>query len=76
MPLSGKLTITFSDYDSEKSTAQFNVAAITAANFTAQETLKNALIAAVNGIVLGVQQKYEWGNVSTSSLDPGPEQTR
>lgn len=51
---------TVTDYSFEKSTAGFTGVATTAANYDAQQTAFSALRTAVNGIILGEPQKYQY----------------
>lgn len=68
MPTTGKAAFTQADYDGEITTTSVSVPVITAANFDAQATLRNALMAAIQGITLGEYQRTEFGNVVLSSI--------
>lgn len=70
MPVSGKLNITWADYDGEKGTASVHTTVLSAANYDAQETLRTAFVAAAEAMTLGELQKTDYGNVSLQSLDP------
>jgi len=49
------------------------VAALTAANFDAQAILRNALEAAIEGIVIGVVQRQSLGNEVIASISPSSD---
>jgi len=66
----GKFMISFIDYDSEVATTSLNVAAMTAGNFAAQETLKDALRDAAAQMTIGNTAKTEYGNVDLLSITP------
>lgn len=70
MPTSGKASFSQADYDGEVTTTSVTVPALTAANFDSQATLRNALMAAIQGITLGEYQRTEFGNVVLSSISP------
>jgi len=61
--MSGKTILSFKDRSSEPSSMSVWVPEINNLNFDAQELLRDALQAAVNGISLGLQCKLEFGNV-------------
>lgn len=52
----GKLQLSYKDHDREIGSVGFRGATLTVGNFAAQETLMDALVAAVLGVVLGVQE--------------------
>jgi len=56
---SGKVIFTFMDNTLEKSNAEFRGVELTAANFDAQVTLQNNLLAAIGGIANGVLTKTQ-----------------
>jgi len=60
---SGKLSFTQRDYGGEDTTSNFVVPAITAANFAAQETLRNAFTAAIAAMTTGNEIRRTFGNV-------------
>ena len=53
----GGLVLTFKDYSNETCTFQIEGVAMTAANFEAQRTLQDALVDAIEGIILGSHYK-------------------
>lgn len=70
MPTLGFDSITFRDYDSELSNVRVNATVLTAANFDAQATLRNAFVSAMQAISLGVKGQESFGNQIVSSLSP------
>src|SRR3972149_1659102 len=66
----GSLVLSVLDYSGEVGRSNFHAPVITAANFAAQETLRNALIAAYDNMIWGSLQKTDFGNseVLTQSL--------
>jgi hypothetical protein len=62
--------MTLIDYDSEKTTVKLHVPAVTAVNFAAQETLKDALRDAIAQMTLGTSNRTEYGNADLLSVDP------
>lgn len=54
--------VSYNDYDSERSTVQFDGVTITAANFDAQYAALTSLIDAMAAITLGVKVKQTFGN--------------
>jgi hypothetical protein len=65
--MAGKASWSFVDYDGEVSTMQVHAADLTAANFDAQETLRDALETAVENLTLGNVFKTEKGNATLYS---------
>ncbi len=63
----GKLNLTYNDYDDEQSTMGVYAPDLTAGNFAAQETLRNAFIAAVEGVTIGALRKTSVIAVDTPS---------
>lgn len=57
-------TITYNDFDGETSHARFRGAALTAANFDAQATLRGNLDTAVAAITLGNKARTQFGEVA------------
>lgn len=70
----GKFSISLIDYDSEATNTSLNTAAITAGNFAAQETLKDALRDAIAQMTIGNVQKTEYSNVDLLSVTPASAQ--
>lgn len=66
--MSGVLSLSYRDYDSEIGNVRFPVATLTAANFDAQATLHTALKNATAALVLGQLAKEEIKNESIVSL--------
>jgi len=66
----GIMTVSQIDFDSEVTTAQFNVAAFTVGNFTAKEALCDALRDALAAITIGTVSKTVYGNVDLLSITP------
>jgi len=54
-----RTNVTFVDHDGEASTVGVNVPNLTAGNFAAQETLRNAFVAAVEGVSIASRQKTQ-----------------
>lgn len=71
----GRMTVQFLDYDSEVSSFQVGVAALTSANFTAQETAMDALRDAAAAITLGNTSQTVYANVDKLSITPASDQT-
>lgn len=71
MPVIGKNTWSYTDYDSETGVMAIHCAVRTAANWAAQETLEGNLQIALAAITEGTQVKTEVGNVATP-VDPSP----
>ena len=67
MAAKGSLVLSVKDYSGEIGRTSFHVPVITAANFTAQETLRNALIAAYGDMIWGTLQKTDFGNAELLS---------
>lgn len=63
----GFIHISVRDYDSEIGTMRLSVPELTAANFTAQETLRNAFLSALDAMLWGVRAKVAFGNAVTVS---------
>ena len=74
----GSLVLSVLDYSGEVGRSNFHAPVITAANFAAQETLRNALIAAYDNMIWGSLQKTDFGNseVLTQSLPANNEAER
>jgi hypothetical protein len=66
--LEGQYTVDWKDYDGEPTSTTFPVAALTAANFDAQEVLRAALQSALDAILLGQIQQYEQANLIVDSV--------
>jgi len=73
MPVSGKASVTFADYDGEITTTSVNVLALSAANYDAQATLRTAFVAAMVAMTIGELQRSEYGNVSLQSITPASD---
>jgi hypothetical protein len=73
--LSGSYDVTWKDYDGEESSVSFPVAALTAANFDAQEVLRAALQSALNAVLLGQVQSCEQSNTILDSVSASDDQT-
>lgn len=71
----GRMTVQFLDYDSEVSSFQVGVAALTSANFTTQETAMDALRDAAAAITLGNTSQTVYANVDKLSITPASDQT-
>jgi len=52
-----KLNLSFVDYDDESSTASVRGATVTAGNFTAQDALFDAIVAAIDGVSIATLYK-------------------
>jgi len=63
--MASRESITLVDYDGDKKTTSFEGVTGTAANFTAQETLRAALITAIQAIVLGETTNTSFAAVVT-----------
>lgn len=55
----GRTNLTFVDHDGEASTVGVHVPDLTAGNFAAQEGLRNAFVAAVEGVSIASRQKTQ-----------------
>lgn len=63
-------TITFEDYNREKSSTAVSVGPLTAANYTAKHAAIAAYEAALEGITLGEQRRTTISEVFAGSVDP------
>lgn len=70
MALEGRFSASRKDYDGESSSYGVRVAAITAANFDAQHTLRVALTGAISNICGGTVQQNTEANVDVISNQP------
>lgn len=57
--MTSKVTISILDYDKESSTVGIRGDDVTAGNFAAQETLMDAIVAAIDGVSIGTSYKNE-----------------
>lgn len=67
MPTIGKLSLTMRDYGGEDGSFYVYAPEITAANFAAQETLRNAFLAAVAAMTTGSEVRRSFGNLVTDA---------
>jgi len=73
--LAGTYSASICDYDGEMGTLQMGVAALTAANFAAQATLRGDFDIALQAIIEGVRQRENFGNRIVESLEVAADQT-
>jgi len=73
MAVEGRYTASRKDYDGESSSYGFRTAAMTAANFDAQHSLKVAFAASVTGICGGIKQSDSEMNVDVISNQPSDD---
>lgn len=67
MPTIGTLSLTLRDYGGEDTTIRVNAPEITAANFAAQETLRNAFLASLAAMSGGSEISRSFGNKITDA---------
>jgi len=66
-----QVSITYRDYSDELSTMRLRAPTISAANFDAQNTLRDTLVTAIGNVTLGVMAKQQVNIIdATSSLTP------
>lgn len=65
MPIKGKNTLSIADKSAETGTMTFCSAILTAGNFAGQETDRDDLIVKLMALVLGDQQRVQFGNLNT-----------
>jgi len=70
--MASKMAITLVDYDGDKKTTSFEGVTGTAGNFAAQETLRAALITAIQGITLGNTTNTTFSAVVTDFVVANP----
>jgi len=70
--MASRMAITLLDYDGDKKTTSFEGVTGTAANFTAQETLRAALITAIQDITLGETVQTSFSAVVTDFVVAPP----
>lgn len=70
----GFTNVKFSDYDGEKATFSVRSPLITALNLDAQEILRDAFLAATDGIVVGLRVGDDWGNRELTALGPSDDE--
>jgi len=70
--MASRLAITLLDYDGDKKTSSFEGVTGTAANFTAQETLRAALVTAIQDITIGNTTNVTFAAVVTDSVPGTP----
>lgn len=70
----GFVSFDIKDYDGESGNHRFETAALTAANWSAQATLRGDYAIALNNIILGVRARYRYGNRTILSTSPASSQ--
>lgn len=70
----GFSVVRFKDYDNEAASFGIRSPIITALNFDAQETLRDAFLAALDDIVVGLRVGGDWGNRDLVALGPSDDE--